>query len=166
MKSCSIQTKMHESQICEAHIRKRRTDGRNCLLWLRYLSGFHRCNTKMKQREIQRLDDPSLHDQEGREPRCSSWYIGRATSILPSTPMLERGAQEELRFHSSSFSNVSNLSKLADEHRMDERVLQGLRRTCTRPLVRGHSARTRKIRIGVGEKFKQPRTCRINAVTS
>ena len=43
-------------------------DGRNCSLWLRYLCGSYRCNTKKKQREIRRIDNHLLHDQE----RCGS----------------------------------------------------------------------------------------------
>ena len=40
---------------------------------LRYLYVSYRCNTEIKHREIRHMDNPSLHNQEGREPRCSSW---------------------------------------------------------------------------------------------
>ena len=39
------------------------------LVWLRYWSGHHRCNTEIiTERELRCLDDPQLHHQEGGEP--------------------------------------------------------------------------------------------------
>ena len=34
---------------------------------------FHRRNTNMNHREVRSRDNPSLQNQEGRMPRCSSW---------------------------------------------------------------------------------------------
>ena len=47
-----------------------------------------------REGEIRHIDSPSLHNQEGRELRCSSWYISSATGILSSAFMLEKGARE------------------------------------------------------------------------
>ena len=112
-------------------------EGFVCLLWLRHLSNSQKLNRER--------DTTSWRSLTSRSPRCSSWSIR----------MLEKSAQEELRFNPPSFSDVWHISMLADEHRMDGRVLQTLGRPCTRrPLECYSQARTRKISKAVADKFK------------
>ena len=65
-------------------------DGKNCLLWLRYLSSSHRCNTKInREREIPRFDNPHFIIKKGGS---------RPTATNPAT--------ERSRHRSSCFRKI------------------------------------------------------------
>ena len=124
---------------------------------LRYVSNSARCNTTIQQRETRRHENPSLYEQHiRREPKCSSRSIWVPTSIPTSKRVLDKGAQEKVRMNPSLLSDMWNLSKLADERRMDRRVSKAHGRTSkTTPLIHCYSAMKGTIREGVNDKLLQ-----------
>ena len=69
-------------------------DGRNCVLCLRYLSYSLRRSTKTEQREVRRLDNLLLHEEERSEQESSAWSFRRPESIPPSRRFPEEGEEE------------------------------------------------------------------------
>ena len=89
-------------------------DTGHCVLHMQNLSVPHGFNAKVESGSIRFIVDSKLRDQEGSNPRCSSWKYRSTKNVSRGEQRVQKSQNERIQFRVGSIPKMFSLQSITD----------------------------------------------------